>query len=209
MTLSDVNANYEDVFELDFTTIDAKDVIRKIEDNINWTQYNKSKPHIKREGLSVTSLDGGMTGDPDLHSLYEHYKETGNLYFETHFDQRTEVCNEVPEVNKVLDYFEGSVGRSHFIRLDSGGYFPPHRDNFSVVPNDTFRVVIPLVDFSPNSNFVWMLDGKPLHLFAGKTYYMNTFKTHSLFSMQKYCYILVYNIHDSAIPLLLQSSKAK
>ena len=39
--------------------------------------------------------------------------------------------------------FEGYVGRSHFIRMDKGGHFPPHRDH--MLPEvDTMRLFIPI-----------------------------------------------------------------
>ncbi len=34
-----------------------------------WVQYNKSKPQINRQGLSLTSLNGEVTGEIDLNSL--------------------------------------------------------------------------------------------------------------------------------------------
>ena len=45
-----------------------------------WVQYNPRK-NIPREGLSITSLDGGFSGIPDLDSLKE-YNEQHNIYID-------------------------------------------------------------------------------------------------------------------------------
>lgn len=199
MTLSDVNANYEDVFQLQFPRMDASRIIKDIQDHPSWTQYNIRKPHIRREGLSVTSRDGGMSGRPDLDSLFE----VGGS--ERQFQIRTPIVETLPQIEELLDYFDEDVGRCHFIRLNEGGFFPPHRDNACSVPADAFRVVVPLQDTSGTGPFVWLLDGKPLHLTKGSTYYMNTTKNHSLFSMCDSLYLFVMNIisTDKSIRKLL------
>lgn len=48
----------------------------------DWKQYNPRKP-IARWGLSLTSLDGGMTGNPDLDSLFEFNRLNGTKYGES------------------------------------------------------------------------------------------------------------------------------
>lgn len=188
MNLSDVNANYEDVFQLEFPRINTTKMVRDIKDHPSWTQYNVRKPHIRREGLSVTSRDGGMSGRPDLDSLLE----VGGR--EEEFNVRTPVVDQLPEIEGLLDYFEPYVGRCHFIRMHAGGFFPPHRDNGFGVPASSFRVVVPLLDFTSTGTFIWLLDGKPLNLNSGKTYYVNTTKNHSLFSMCDTLYLFVMNI---------------
>lgn len=188
MTLNDVNANYEDVFQLDFPRFNTTKMVQDIKDHPCWTQYNIRKPHIKREGLSVTSIDGGMSGRPDLDSLLE----VGGM--EGQFRVRTPIVEKLPEIEMLLDYFDKDVGRCHFIRMPAGGFFPPHRDNGFAVPSHSFRVVVPLLDFTATGPFVWILDGKPLNLNSGKTYYVNTIKNHSLFSMCDSLYLFVMNI---------------
>lgn len=188
-----MNANYEDVFELNFPRVDTNKVIEVIESNENWSQYNHRKPN-NRQGLSVTSLDGGMSGVPDLDSLLEYGNETGSFHSEREFNVRTPIVSELPEVELLLDYFENDVGRSHFIRMPSGGFFPPHRDNGYSLPAESFRVVLPLQDVTATGPFVWLLDGKPIQLNKGKTYFVNTSKNHSLFSMCDTFHLFVMNI---------------
>ncbi len=45
-----------------------------------WVQYNPRK-NIPRKGLSITSLDGGFSGIPDLDSLKE-YNDEHNVYID-------------------------------------------------------------------------------------------------------------------------------
>lgn len=195
MSLYYVNANYEDVFQLDFPRINSNQIINKIEKHPEWKQYNKSKtPNNPREGLSITSHDGGMSGVPDLGSLHQHWLETGVFYSEERFNVRTPICDDLPEFKEHLDYFQEHVGRTHFLRLPAGSYFPPHRDNGFELEPRSFRLVVPLNDITPSGSHVWMLDGKPLTLLSGQTYYVNTVKSHSLFSMYDSLYLCVFNI---------------
>ena len=63
---------YGQLIELDITT-DAEAMIAWANE-FDWVKYNPRKD-INRWGLSITSLDGGITGVPDLDSLYEYNKE--------------------------------------------------------------------------------------------------------------------------------------
>lgn len=208
---SDLCACYEDVFELDVPKFHHHRVIEIIKDNPNWTQYNPNKPNIRREGLSVTSLDGGMSGYPDLHSLIEYAQETKTKVNEADFNQKTPILDELPEFEELVDLFQEDTGRCHFIRMPEGGFFPPHRDNGFTVPMKNFRVVVPLVDVTENGPFVWLLDGKPINMTAGRTYFVNTSKAHSLFSMCNTFYLFVMNITCSqeSIQRLLFNSKIR
>ena len=141
-------------------------LITTLKDNFDWVQYNPRK-HIDREGLSVTSLDGGISGKPDLDSLYEYYNETGI----------------------VLD---GHLGRTHVIRLNRGGYFPPHRDN-KHSDIDSFRLFLPL-NYS-SEQVVFLLEDKKMEFKNGQMYFINTSKMHTLFNTsEKPFYFLVANV---------------
>ena len=58
----------------------------------DWVQYNPRK-NIPREGLSVTSLDGGLSGVPDLDSIREYNIQNNLSLDETSFTTKTEVWN--------------------------------------------------------------------------------------------------------------------
>ena len=69
--LFDTIARYGDIIPLNYK-LDYK----KFEEGLKlfddkWVQYNPRK-NIPRYGLSITSLDGGFSGRPDLDSLKEY-----------------------------------------------------------------------------------------------------------------------------------------
>jgi hypothetical protein len=145
----------------------------------------------------MTSLDGGYSGVPDLESLGEYYNETGIIHRDSDFKTRTPLSCEIPEVNELLNFFGEDLGRSHFLRLDKGGFFPPHRDHNFGLPNDMFRIVVPFYNFH-SSSMSWIFDGKVVQLREGTTYFMNTTKAHSLFSYVDDCTMLVLNVKASS-----------
>jgi hypothetical protein len=163
-------------------------LINTLKDNFDWVQYNPRK-HIDREGLSVTSLDGGISGKPDLDSLYEYYNETGIMLNETSFTTKTPVYKYFKEW---LDPLDGHLGRTHVIRLNRGGYFPPHRDN-KHSDIDSFRLFLPL-NYS-SEQVVFLLEDKKMEFKNGQMYFINTSKMHTLFNTsEKPFYFLVANV---------------
>lgn len=191
--LTEFVISYGDVVELGFDKIDVNAYKDLILDHPGWRQYNSYKDGYNRYGLSMTSLDGGYSGVPDLESLMEYYRETKEIYYDKDFKVRTPLSREIPEVSELFDFFGDALGRSHFLRLDRGGFFPPHRDHEWKLPNDMFRIVVPFYNFH-SSNMTWVFDGKVVQLREGYTYFMNTTKAHSLFSYDDDCTMLVLNV---------------
>ena len=65
----------DDWFEME--SFDEKQLMEEMEIfKDDWKPYNLRKSH-QRWGLSITSLDGGLSGIPDLDSLYEYNKKNG------------------------------------------------------------------------------------------------------------------------------------
>ena len=65
------------IYELNFS-IDIVALLEQLKTfQDQWVQYNPYKPNINRQGLSITSLDGGLSGIPDLYSLSEYQQRTG------------------------------------------------------------------------------------------------------------------------------------
>ena len=191
--LTEFIVSYGDVVELGFDEIKTdlyKDVILN---HPGWRQYNSYKDGYNRYGLSITSLDGGYSGVPDLESLMEYYKDTGVLYYDRDFKVRTPISYEIPEVSELCDFFGDDLSRSHFLRLDKGGFFPPHRDHNFRLPNNMFRIIVPFYGFH-SAQMSWIFDGKVVQLREGCAYFMNTAKTHSLFSYTDGCTMLVFNV---------------
>jgi hypothetical protein len=191
--LTEFVISYGDVVELAFPNVDINAYKDLILDHPGWRQYNSYKDGYNRYGLSMTSLDGGYSGVPDLESLLDHYRETKEIYYDKDFKVRTPLVYEIPEISELFDFFGDSLCRSHFLRLDRGGFFPPHRDHEWDLPNDVFRIVIPFYNFH-SQHMSWIFDGKVIQLREGVTYFMNTTKAHSLFSYVDGCTMLVLNV---------------
>ena len=143
-----------------------------------WKQYNPRKPN-PREGLSITSLDGKLSGIPDLDSLIEYNKLNNVQVKEIDINVRTAVAEKVQSITPLLDIFD-TLGRSHFIRLNRGGFFPPHRDS-KILNVNCFRVIT-LCHNCKRSDFNFIYEDRLLNLKPGVPYYINTRKVHSVFS---------------------------
>lgn len=184
----------EPFFELDLP------VIQLDTSPLPWVQYNPRK-NIARWGSSLTSLDGGTSGIPDLDSLYEYNKANGTSYREKDFNVRTEAYKKhFAFLDEKFD-----LGRSHLIRLGSGGFFPPHRD---LDPN-TFRLIYTVSGCEPN-NFVLILNNQIIPLKNHTWYYFNTKMPHSVFSFFG-SEFAVFNLvnNDRAKTSLLSSLRIK
>ena len=176
---------------------------QKIQENLEtfsqeWKPYNPRKK-VAREGLSVTSLDGGLSGIPDLDSIREYCIKHQVLLGEHSFNQETPVAD---IVRTYLDPFKGHVGRSHFIRMGKGGHFPPHRDDHRGTV-DNMRLLVPIENMNPPRTF-FMMEREVLQFEMGRAYFINTCMEHTVFS----CYpslFLVMNItvNEDTIQTLL------
>jgi hypothetical protein len=172
-------------------SINSENFVKWTEDNFEYQRYNPRKA-INRFGLSITSLDGGVTGIPDLDSLREYNIENNTKYDETHFVTPTPVYN-YSELALMCEPWKKYICRAHVLKLGSGGYFPPHRD-FLNLNFRSFRLIVPLVNsLPPKVNF--LLEDKILNWELGRLYFLNTAKTHSLFNASlENSYWIVFNI---------------
>lgn len=192
-TLTDFITNWGDVTELDFPKWDLHKIMQVLDKHPGWKEYQPHKPGYNRYGLSVTSLDGGFSGEPDLFSLREYYRMTGKIYDESSFKHRTNIVEFIPELNDFLNFWEPSLGRTHFLKFNKGGFFPPHRDNGANVLSPSFRILVPINNFGVN-DMKWIQDERVLNLSLGQVYFINTTKLHSVFSFVDNCIMLVLNI---------------
>lgn len=159
----------------------------------DWVQYNPYKPQVARQGLSVTSLDGQMGGKPDLYSLSELYRREGVRYRESDFRTPTKVYKGCPSLHPLFEHFGPYLGRTHFLRFNAGGYFPPHRDGVMAEETDTFRILVPVLNVC-HSNVAFLLDGRRLNLKNGDVYFINTLLAHSVFAFCDNVVLLVCNV---------------
>jgi hypothetical protein len=161
------------------------------EENFDYVRYNPRK-EIDRWGLSITSLDGGLSGTPDLDSLPNYNKENNTQYYEQHFKTPTPVYD-FPSVKEVLDPIKDYICRTHVLKLNSGGYFPPHRD-FTRDIFKTYRLIIPLRNIEPPC-FNFVIEDKIQNFKKGVVYFVDTAKMHYLFNAsQNPSYMIVVNV---------------
>ncbi len=157
---------YETCIALDFPTPEINT------SQVPWVKYNPRKD-VLRWGSSLTSLDGGTTGVPDLDSLYEYNRENKTGYTEKDFSIKTETYKKhFPFLDESFD-----LGRSHLLRLGTGGFFPYHRD----FDTDTFRLIY-TISGCESHNLVWIVNNQVLQLKNKQWYYINTKMVHSVFS---------------------------
>lgn len=174
--------SYGDIIPLRMK-IDSASVERELSPFANsWVPYNPKKPENPRMGLSLTSLDGGMSGYPDLHSIYEWSKETGRKVSEKDFNKPTDALKQCRSIHALTDTFQPHLGRCRFVRFKTGGHFPPHRDgSVSFQVPDYFRILVPLSNTGANS-FHFVYDGQLFPYEIGRPYLFNALKTHSVMS---------------------------
>ena len=192
---------FGDIVQLDLPYANADEISKKL-NNYTWVEYNKSKPGHNRYGLSLTSLDGGMSGEIDLSSILEYNRNNGTKFTEFDFFTKTALCGDIPEFSRLIDMFSESslganhIGRSHIIKMNKGGFFPLHRDGnrIEALHLQPFRIILPLCDISPNDHLIWLHDEKPIHLKKGEYYLVNTSKKHCVFSMCDDNMLVVFNI---------------
>ena len=181
----------------DFISLKLKCDVKKLFDEIkqfSFSQYNPRKD-IKRYGLSITSLDGSINGI-DLDSIKDYNAENKTEYDELSFNKLTDVYYSSNEIQKVVKPFIKHLGRSHILYLPEGGYFPPHRDlPVYYEGQNSLRVLIPLKGCNP-PDLYFMYENKPLYFEHGRAYFLNTNKSHNLFSFNN-SYMIVLNVKTS------------
>ena len=159
-----------------------------------WKPYNIRKPN-NRWGLSITSLDGGLSGIPDLDSLYQYNLKHGTDVKNHDIKTYTEVYNNSPELQNIIAPWKPWLGRCHYLKLDSGGFFPEHYDiNKLDYDFDDIR----LIGFVSNTNKMTMkflYEDRVMNVRNGSLYYFNANKSHSVFSTKDGCIMSVSYTH--------------
>ena len=124
-------------------------------------------------------MDGGLSGIPDLDSLFEYNKQHNTSITEANINVKTPVARDLSVIQPLLNIFD-TLGRSHFICLNKGGFFPPHRDG-KILDVTCFRIITLCYNCNPNQ-FSFIYEDKKLNLEPGRPYFVNTRKEHSVFS---------------------------
>ena len=177
---------------LELQDFDSKQIMRDLDSWKNeWKPYNRKKPN-NRFGLSITSLDGGMGGIPDLDSLYEYNKINGTDVKNHDIKTLTPVYDSSSELQKIIEPWKPWLGRCHFLKLNAGGYFPEHYDiNKLDYAYDEIRL-IGFVNKSSKYTLKFLYEDKLLDVQDGSLYWFNANKRHSVFSMTDDCIMIVF-----------------
>ena len=173
----------------------------------NWCPYNvKKDANNNRWGLPITSHSGDVMDNYHLNSFGYIQKYHDVEMKEENFTTPTEVYNKIPELAKLVDAFAPDIGRVHLLRVDQGGFFPPHRD-FPGVGPEWMRLLCVFGKCMPE-NFVHMLDGKPMYPDPGYLYFVNFQLDHSVFSFSDglYALILTVKVNDRVHDLIIKNT---
>ena len=205
--LYSVLTRYGDSYELNVKGNPGK-LLENLEQFDNdWKPYNPRKIS-NREGLSITSLDGNLSGIPDLDSIGEYNKQHRAKLTEHSFTTKTPVYQYCTEW---LNFIEADICRTHFIRLRPGGYFPIHRDERNIEISN-FRLFVAIKNCNyPDMTFI--LDKKILSFNEGSVYFLNTCKEHYLFnpSLNSINTFMVINVKltENAVRTVLKNMLAR
>jgi len=168
----------------------------KLLDDINqyadeWKPYNVKKPN-NRWGLSITSLDGGLSGIPDLDSLSEYNNRHGTTLTNHDINTYTNVYSTSLELQKIIEPWKPWLGRCHYLKLNSGGFFPEHYDiNKLDYTYEDVRLV-GFVNRNSKDTMKFIYEDTVMNVKEGSLYYFNASKRHSVFSMSDDCIMLVF-----------------
>jgi hypothetical protein len=111
---------------------------------------------------------------------------------ESNFTTPTAVYHAIPEFAKLVDMFTPDIGRVHLLRIDQGGFFPPHRD-FSGPSPEYFRLLCVFGNCS-DFNYTQMLHDQPFRPEKAHLYFVNTQLNHSVFSYSDNLYCLILTV---------------
>ena len=128
-----------------------------------------------------------FSGSPDLDSLFEYNQIHNTNFKESDFKELTPFFKSSKVFQTTLKLFGSSIGRSHILRLDKGGFFPPHRD----VDQDSFRL---FCSVASTNSYVFILDEQKISFKKEQFYCLNTKLSHSLFSFKDNNLFAVFNI---------------
>lgn len=171
---------------------DSKALLKEISEfEQAWKPYNVKKPN-NRWGLSITSLDGGLSGIPDLDSLYEYNVRNGTDVKNHDICTFTDVYHKSETLKKIIEPWKPWLGRCHFLKLNSGGFFPDHYDiNKLDFTYDEIRL-IGFVNNTSNDKLKFLYEDRLMNVYDGSLYWFNASKRHSVFSMSNDCIMIVF-----------------
>ena len=177
-----------------------------------WKPYNPRKK-INRWGLSVTSIDGKLSGIPDLDSLGEYNRKHNTKITNQDITTLTPVYDKCPTLQKILEPWKPFLTRCHFIRLDQGGFFPEHID-CSHPGQDPVNEEVRLIGMVNNchaNSYKFIYENKLKTFHDGTLHYFNANKEHCVFSTcnNSIQLIIVLNFKPEVYNEILRQSSIK
>lgn len=156
------------ISKLDLT---IKENIQEKLDKFEWKPYN-IKNNNNRYFLPIVNYDGKIDSPISLHDLY---KKTNTSMKEKDFTSKTPFYYST-SLSELFDSFE--LGRSFFLKMDPGSYFPIHTD-YNFVTRDCFRIV---GFFGDISGLTWKQENNIFVPQENSIYYIDVTKPHSTFT---------------------------
>lgn len=202
--------NMGNVVKLKFSFNPLKTVNQLNQFNDNWCPYNVKKDKVNnRWGLPLTSHSGDILDNYHLNSFGYMQKYHSVEMKEENFTTPTQVYTELSEISSIVDQFRPDIGRVHLLRVDQGGFFPPHRDFVGAMP-EYFRLIAVFGKCSPE-NYVQMIDGKSVYLEPGFLHFVNFQLDHSVFSFSDglYSLILTVKLNQRTYDLITRNTVAE
>lgn len=163
--------------------------VKKFEEN-NWFRPFQPKEGVLNDRHSV--LLYGLKGDEptELTGLSHIEAKLGYKPREDEFMYPTEAANKMRCLHSVFKYFD--MGRSFFIRMNAGAFYPPHRDHFNL-SRPTFRLIA-FLGGQTSESLHWEVDEKKCVPLPNHVYYVDTRKMHKLHASDHKCDMVVMNV---------------
>lgn len=159
----------------------------------NWCPYNEKKDvHNNRWGLPVTSHSGDVMDNYHLNSFGYMQRYHDIEMKEENFTTPTAVYHSIPAIKNLVDVFSPDIGRVHILKVNQGGFFPPHRDFVGVAP-EYFRLSCVFGNCS-EFNYVQTLHDQIFRPDRGHLYFINFQLNHSVFSFSDNLYNLILTV---------------
>ena len=176
---------------LDFS-IDQKEYQKNVKSFIDNDWFRPFQP---REGIinnRESVLLYGLEGDEPtaLTGLSHIHAKLGYKPREYEFSFQTKAAKNFSCMKSVFDYYD--MGRSFFIRLNAGGFYPWHRDHM-YLKRDTIRLIAFLGEANLDG-LAWEVNGQRVDALPNHVYYVDTRKSHRLHAQQDACDMVVMNV---------------
>lgn len=184
--------------------IDAAEWKKNEESVVDLWRPFQPKPNISndRESILLYGAEGSQPTDPC--GLAQMARATGVKPSEDSMTYPTSAKDMFTCLGDVFDYFD--FGRTFAVRLNQGGHYPPHRDHL-LLRRPTFRLIAFLGDST--GALKWEVENTRVHVEPNHVYYVDTRKTHSLWSGAHGSTMVVFNVMKNWENVLKVLSKLK